>query len=240
MFPAEDVGRRWLNHSTHFNVGTSRASWVGRVYPGFPWHLREGRSRPCGVFMSWRRKLSVEFKCGAVEQGCSEGRRNGAAGAGCYGIGNDDRFSVEVWWVGGAGVFAHPGRLQANGPRHRAEAVADHGVAINAHLAQCGIDVVFAHRPPMAAHARKEAFAAACQRVQVAEGRHGLRGQRDDVRGVGCGGGLAPFVQDRCQDGFGVFQLRRTLGACFGEGHGRVSAQPDHARLARVAIAPDA
>lgn len=139
-------------------------------------------------------------------------------------------------------MFAHPGRLQANGPRHRAEAVADHGVAINAHLAQCGIDGVFAHRPPMAAHARKEAFAAACQRVQVAEGRHGLRGQRDDVRGVGCGGGLAPFVQDRCQDGFGVFQLRRTLGACFGEGHGRVSAQPDHARLACVAvpIAPDA
>src|SRR5690606_27557265 len=51
---------------------SSKLECVG-VHPRFHGHLREGRPRPCGVFLSKRRKTSAESQRGAAEQASPSG-----------------------------------------------------------------------------------------------------------------------------------------------------------------------
>src|SRR3546814_14640141 len=75
----------------------------------------------------------------------------------------------------------------------RAEAVARHGVAVEAHPAQSRVDGVFAHWALAVPDARKDELPAAGQGLQLAQDLHGLSRQRHDVLRGGLGRDVAPL-----------------------------------------------
>src|SRR3546814_12948396 len=76
---------------------------------------------------------------------------------------------------------------------HRAEAVARHGVAVEAHPAQSRVDGVLAHWALAVPDARKDELPAAGQGLQLAQDLHGLSRQRHDVLRGGLGRDVAPL-----------------------------------------------
>src|SRR3546814_10578393 len=78
-------------------------------------------------------------------------------------------------------------------PGHRAEAVARHGVAVEAHPAQSRVDGVLAHWALAVPDARKDELPAAGQGLQLAQDLHGLSRQRHDVLRGGLGRDVAPL-----------------------------------------------
>src|SRR3546814_1110690 len=75
----------------------------------------------------------------------------------------------------------------------RAEAVARHGVAVEAHPAQSRVDGVLAHWALAVPDARKDELPAAGQGLQLAQDLHGLSRQRHDVLRGGLGRDVAPL-----------------------------------------------